>query len=64
MLGVGSCWLLDSLVEDLLVLAILVEPSLLDWSERERESRTLKQMAELFITSVELMWYRMTTVMQ
>lgn len=28
-LGVGSGWLLDSLVEDLLVLAILVEASLL-----------------------------------
>lgn len=39
-LGTGSCWLLDSLVEDLLVLAILVEPSLLDWSGRERERDT------------------------
>ncbi len=37
MLGAGSGWLFDSLIEDLLVLAILAEPSLLDWSRRKRE---------------------------
>lgn len=37
--GAGSTWLFDSLAEDLFVLPILVEPSLLDWSRREREYR-------------------------
>lgn len=37
-LGVGSGWLFSSLVEDLFVLvAILVEPSLLVWSRTETD---------------------------
>lgn len=35
--GAGSGWLFDSLVEDLFMLVILVEPSLVDWSRRESQ---------------------------
>lgn len=36
MLGAESDWLFNSLVEDLLVLLILVELSLLDWRQTEQ----------------------------
>lgn len=38
MTGLGSDWLFGSLLEDLFALAILVEPSLLDWRQREGDS--------------------------
>lgn len=36
-LGAGSGWLLSSLVEDLFILEVLEEPSLLDWRQRENK---------------------------